>query len=182
NIHEPFLNYSTSKKLQSLVFSLGYLDPVIAQSMYIFKNPIVGGAVHTHQDSTFLYTTPKQTCLGLWLALDDATLTNGCLWIRPKSHLETLRRQFIRNPLLSDNDEFDDDEDEHEDDKDNEIISSSLNFVPVEVKAGDLVVFCGTLDHFSLPNFSDKQRHTFQLHLVEGPNAGITWSPENWLQ
>jgi hypothetical protein len=23
---------------------------------------------------------------------------------------------------------------------------------------------------------------TFQLHLVEGPNAGITWSSENWLQ
>mmetsp|Transcript_18676 Transcript_18676/g.20554 ORF Transcript_18676/g.20554 Transcript_18676/m.20554 type:complete len:99 (-) Transcript_18676:57-353(-) len=47
----------------------------------------------------------------------------------------------------------------------------------------DLVVFCGTLDHFSLPNFSPHQRHTFQLHLVEGPTtAGITWSPENWLQ
>ena len=77
----------------------------------------------------------------------------------------------------------DNEEDENENENDsNNIISSSLNFVPVEVKAGDLVVFCGTLDHFSLPNFSDKQRHTFQLHLVEGPNAGITWSPENWLQ
>ena len=59
---------------------------------------------------------------------------------------------------------------------------SSMNFVPVEVKAGDLVVFGGTLDHFSLPNFSEEQRHTFQLHLVEGPNAGIEWSPSNWLQ
>merc|ERR1711865_1161567 len=79
----------------------------------------------------------------------------------------------------SNNDEFEEDENENDE---NEIISSSLNFVPVEVKAGDLVVFCGTLDHFSLPNFSQKQRHTFQLHLVEGPTAGITWSPENWLQ
>ena len=32
------------------------------------------------QDSTFLFTEPHQTCLGLWLALDDATLENGCLW------------------------------------------------------------------------------------------------------
>jgi phytanoyl-CoA hydroxylase len=55
-------------------------------------------------------------------------------------------------------------------------------FVPVEVKAGDLVTFCGTLDHLSLPNFSNLQRHTFQLHLVEGPKEGITWSPCNWLQ
>jgi phytanoyl-CoA hydroxylase len=223
NIHEPFFQYSTSTKLRQLVLSLGYIDPVIPQSMYIFKNPIVGGAVNTHQDSTFLYTTPKQTCLGLWLALDDATLMNGCLWIRPKSHLEPVRRQFIRNPLLYNNNSKNgnsenvkddekndsdvsppsppspsklvfrnhhkdpnvtwegklpdsvevvvDDEVDNDNDNDNDndagqvddddvvdISSSSLNFVPVEVKAGDLVVFCGTLDHFSLPNFSNKQR------------------------
>lgn len=33
-----------------------------------------------------------------------------------------------------------------------------------------------------LANFSDKSRHTFQLHLVEGPREGITWSASNWLQ
>ena len=55
-------------------------------------------------------------------------------------------------------------------------------FVPIECKAGDLLVFPGTLDHFSLPNTSESQRHTFQLHLVEGPDAGIQWSKHNWLQ
>ena len=55
-------------------------------------------------------------------------------------------------------------------------------FVPVECKAGDLLVFCGELDHLSLPNYSDHPRHTFQLHLVEGPDASVTWSPSNWLQ
>ena len=59
---------------------------------------------------------------------------------------------------------------------------SKEGFIPVEVKAGDLVTFCGTLDHLSLPNFSSLQRHTFQLHLVEGPREGINWSYENWLQ
>jgi len=53
--------------------------------------------VTSHQDSTFLYTYPRQSCLGLWLALDDATVMNGCLWIRPSSHWELLRRRFIRN-------------------------------------------------------------------------------------
>jgi phytanoyl-CoA hydroxylase len=56
------------------------------------------------------------------------------------------------------------------------------NFCPVEVRAGDLVTFCGTLDHLSLPNFSNLQRHTFQLHLVEGPRENVAWSPSNWLQ
>lgn len=55
-------------------------------------------------------------------------------------------------------------------------------FKPVECNAGDLVVIDGQVDHMSLPNFSQKERHTFQLHLIEGPTQGITWSPRNWLQ
>lgn len=38
-----------------------------------------------HQDNSFLYTEPT-TCTGLWLALEDATITNGCLWAIPGSH------------------------------------------------------------------------------------------------
>ena len=53
---------------------------------------------NSHQDSTFLLTEPRQTCLGLWLALQEAHLLNGCLWVRPKSHRERLRRVFKRNP------------------------------------------------------------------------------------
>ena len=54
--------------------------------------------------------------------------------------------------------------------------------MPVECKAGDLLAFPGLLDHLSLPNTSDAPRHTFQLHLVEGPRAGVTWHERNWLQ
>ena len=39
---------------------------------------------------------PRQTCLALWLALDDATLQNGCIWARPGSHKEPLRSYFER--------------------------------------------------------------------------------------
>ena len=28
----------------------------------------------------------------------------------------------------------------------------------------------------------DEPRHTFQLHAIEGPSAGVEWSPDNWLQ
>jgi ectoine hydroxylase-related dioxygenase (phytanoyl-CoA dioxygenase family) len=38
-----------------------------------------------HQDNSFIYTEP-QTCTGLWLALEDATILNGCLWAIPGSH------------------------------------------------------------------------------------------------
>ena len=171
-----------------------------------------------------MYTTPKQSCLGLWLALDDATLENGCLWVRPGSHVEPVRRQFVRNPNYFNKKANDSDQDEKSDqeklpppklvfeyhhdnphvtweggipttanlegDRTNgETTGNSIHeslfatgFVPVECKAGDLVTFCGLLDHLSLPNYSNQTRHTFQLHLVEGPNVGVTWSPQNWLQ
>lgn len=99
--HSFFASYTTSPKVGSLLRELGWVDPVVPQSMYIFKQASGvkgGGEVTSHQDSTFLHTVPRQTCIGLWLALDDATLTNGCLWVRPRSHHEKLRRRFVRNP------------------------------------------------------------------------------------
>ncbi|CAJ1937938.1 unnamed protein product [Cylindrotheca closterium] len=203
NIPGAFQDYTLSDKMRNLVLDLGWKDPVVPQSMYIFKQAKIGGTVHSHQDSTFLYTTPRQTCLGLWLALDDATLENGCLWARPGSHKEPLRRQFIRNPeyfeqlVEANNKQVPKGKDDvpqlkflqHDENPkvhwDGGLPTTSLleeGFIPIEVKAGDLVTFCGTLDHLSLPNFSDLPRHTFQLHLVEGPKEGITWSPQNWLQ
>ena len=92
-----FSNYATSDKVRNFVSELKWQHAVIPQSMYIFKQARIGGAVNSHQDSTFLYTTPRQSCLGLWLALDDATLQNGCLWVRPKSHVEPVRRRLTRN-------------------------------------------------------------------------------------
>ena len=58
----------------------------------------------------------------------------------------------------------------------------SLGFVALPVRAGDLVLIHGQVDHLSLPNTSGKSRHTFQLHLVESKAAGATWHARNWLQ
>ena len=55
------------------------------QSMYIFKQPGIGGKVGAHQDGTFLYTKP-QSVVGMWYALEDCSKTNGCLWAVPGSH------------------------------------------------------------------------------------------------
>ena len=205
----PFRNYCLSSKVKQLVADLGWSDPVVPQSMYICKNPNIGGTVHSHQDSTFLFTEPRQSCLGLWLALDDATLENGCLWIRPQSHCESVRRHFRRNISHFGHDAIHNQSNIGRGDLEApKMIFQSLpestpiqwegalpegseppyqglldaGFVPIECKAGDLLVFPGTLDHFSLPNTSESQRHTFQLHLVEGPDAGIQWSKHNWLQ
>lgn len=49
-----------------------------------------------HQDSTFLCTTPD-SLVGFWIALDDATLENGCLWVIPGSHKAGLHKRLIHN-------------------------------------------------------------------------------------
>lgn len=36
-----------------------------------------------HQDATFLYTEPLGRVMGVWIALEDATVNNGCLWFIP---------------------------------------------------------------------------------------------------
>lgn len=64
NIEGAFRDYTLSQKMRELVIDLGWKDPVVPQSMYIFKQAKIGGTVHSHQDSSFLFTTPRQTCLG----------------------------------------------------------------------------------------------------------------------
>lgn len=50
------------------------------------QQPNIGDAVQVHVDSTFLNTDPVDALVGVWIALDDATLENGCLWFIPGSH------------------------------------------------------------------------------------------------
>jgi len=55
---------------------LQFINPILVQTMYIFKSPKVGGEVSPHQDSTYLTSHPL-SCKAIWVALDDATQENG---------------------------------------------------------------------------------------------------------
>ncbi|CAI8616749.1 unnamed protein product [Vicia faba] len=165
-IEPAFKKFSSSEKTSSLMRSLGYKRPVIMQSMYIFKQPGIGGEVVPHQDNSFIYTEP-QTCTGLWLALEDATLSNGCLWAIPRSHKNGLVRKFYRD---EDGVKFDRPSPSYD----------KKDFVPIEVKAGSLVVIHGNLIHQSFENQSPKSRHAYSLHVVD--TTGCKWAPENWIR
>lgn len=161
-----FKGFSSSEKCSGLLLSLGYKKPVIIQSMYIFKQPGIGGEVVPHQDNSFLYTEPT-TCTGMWLALEDATLLNGCLWAIPGSHKNGLVRRFLRG----ENGVYFDQPSPSYDQKD---------FVPIEVKAGSLVLIHGDLIHQSFENQSLKSRHAYSWHVVD--TDGCKWGPENWIR
>src|ERR1051326_7169053 len=50
-----FTSFSHTDKLAEVAADVGLTDPLVLQSMYIFKQPYIGGEVVCHQDSTFLY-------------------------------------------------------------------------------------------------------------------------------
>ncbi|ONK65421.1 uncharacterized protein A4U43_C07F36920 [Asparagus officinalis] len=164
---EPiFKKFTNSENVTSMFLSLGYKRPVVIQSMYIFKQPGIGGEVVPHQDNSFIYTEPT-SCTGLWLALEDATITNGCLWAIPGSHKKGLVRRFIRDENGVHFDRPSPSYDQKE-------------FVPLEVKSGSLVVIHGDLVHQSFENLSPDSRHALSLHVVD--TDGFVWAKDNWIR
>jgi phytanoyl-CoA hydroxylase len=159
--------FSRMPKLAATVGSLGYEDPIVLQSMYIFKPPRIGGEVYCHQDSTFLYTDPE-SCIGFWFALEDATVENGCMHFIPGGHQGPLKQLHYR------------------DDNGNMTFKTLDDSpwpenatVPAEAKAGTLVIFDGRAPHLSGPNLSDKSRHAYTVHVIDRKSHYPT---ENWLQ
>jgi len=166
--------FSRAPVLADIAADLGFTTPLLLQSMHIFKQPRIGGEVTCHQDATFLATDPD-TVVGFWFALEDATLDNGCLWAEPGGHRSPLRKRFERvGPADTDGTRF--------------VELDATPFpepgeggplVPLEVAAGTLVILHGLLPHWSGPNRSDRSRHAYSVHLIDGT---ADYPATNWLQ
>lgn len=159
--------FSRGPELAALAAELGLAQPLIWQSMVIFKQPGIGGEVRWHQDASFFVTEP-QTVTTFWFALEDATRDNGCLWVQPGGHRGPLRERFVR-----DGDRL------AMEGLDASPWPTIADAVPVEVAAGCLVCLHGLLPHYSAPNRSAVSRLAYTLHATD---AGAAYSPHNWLQ
>jgi phytanoyl-CoA hydroxylase len=162
-----FSRFSRGPRLAALASELGLVRPLLVQSMYIFKQPFIGGEVVAHQDQTFLWTDPP-TVTGLWFALEDATVDNGCMWALPGGHVtEPPRRRFHR--VAGGGTAFE------------SLDSRELpvaGMVPLEAPKGSCVVLHGLLPHRSGANRSPRSRHAYSLHVIE---EGSRWRTDNWL-
>ena len=160
-----FEAFSRTAKLARTAAGIGLAEPLLLQSMYIFKQPKIGGEVICHQDGTFLLTQPESV-IGLWFALEDATPENGCLFALRGEHTGPLR---LRNRQ-----------------SDGELVMDVLDDtpwdeqsgVPLEASKGDVVVLHGRLPHFSAANRSAASRHAYTLHLIDG---ACRYLDDNWL-
>lgn len=163
--------FSRMDGLGELAEDIGMDDPRILQSMYILKAPHVGGEVTSHTDHTFLWTEPASV-VGMWFAIEDATLENGCMWVLPGGHRLPVRKRFRRDP--EGGTAFDVFEDEP--------YPTSLDGrdeVPLPARKGTLVLLHGLLPHRSDANRSDRPRDAYTIHVIDGA-AG--YPADNWLQ
>ena len=148
---------------------IGYACPLLWQTMYIFKQPHIGGEVRWHQDGSYLISDPPSVT-GIWVAIEDADRNNGCLWVQPRGQQSPLREIYQvdwqkRQGSL-------------------QVLDSTPwpqthEAVAVEVPAGSVVIFHDHMPHYSSQNFSDKSRHAFTMHVAE---KSANWSNSNWLQ
>ncbi|MBP91747.1 MAG: phytanoyl-CoA dioxygenase [Acidimicrobiaceae bacterium] len=161
-----FDNFSRTPELAALVSDLGFVDPLLLQSMVIFKPPHIGGEVICHCDHSFLWTEP-QTVAGLWFALDDATVENGCLWVTPGGHRQPARTRFHLDGTGTTTDVID------------PVPYDMDSLIPVEVEAGTLIAFSGLLPHWSAPNTSEDSRLAYTLHVIDDT---ADYLEDNWLQ
>ncbi|MGI8415361.1 MAG: phytanoyl-CoA dioxygenase family protein [Nakamurella sp.] len=140
-------------------------DVKAMQSMIFMKSEGKPGQAW-HQDEFFIPTRDR-SLTAAWIALDDATVENGCLWVLPGSH-----RAGVIYP------------DREHDDPDYDCSVELFDFpysdvdaVPVELAAGSAVIFNGYLLHKSMPNTAkDGFRRALTSHYMSASSL-LPWYP-----
>jgi ectoine hydroxylase-related dioxygenase (phytanoyl-CoA dioxygenase family) len=146
-----FASFGASREVTDIVADLvaPALDCFLSQ--FIFKNPGAWGQPW-HQDSYYFPFQPPRPIVGVWLAVTEATLDNGCLHVLPGSHREPVhehvpdRRPGANYGYV-------------------EIVDHDMaGAVPVLMQPGDLLVFDSHLMHRSTDNCSSGIRAAMVYH------------------
>jgi ectoine hydroxylase-related dioxygenase (phytanoyl-CoA dioxygenase family) len=137
----------------------------LMQSMLFIKGAGKPGQAW-HQDESHIPTRDR-SLTAAWLALDDATVDNGCLWVIPGSH----RRGVLYPTRDVDDVRFDGTPEAYG------FPYSDEEAVPVEVSAGTAVIFDGYLLHRSLPNHSRGHPRRALVNHYMSAESLLPWLP-----
>jgi phytanoyl-CoA hydroxylase len=117
------------------------------QEMALLKPPHLGREKPWHQDKAYFKYPVETKVVGVWIALDEATVANGCMHIRPQGHREGPILHFKRRDWQI---------------CDTEVMGKACVAVPL--KPGGVLIFDGLLPHGTPTNHSDKRRKALQYH------------------
>jgi ectoine hydroxylase-related dioxygenase (phytanoyl-CoA dioxygenase family) len=129
-------------------------------SQFIFKLPGALGQPW-HQDA-FYFPHEGPPAIGLWIAVTEATMTNGPLWVLPGSHVEPVHRarRDTREHALAGYVEI--------------VDQDFAAAVPVLMQPGDALVFHSHLMHKSTDNVSKGRRAAMVYHFADAATIDRT--------
>jgi phytanoyl-CoA hydroxylase len=169
--HDPvFAEVHRNPAVSALAHSLLEGPVRVWEDQMILKKPFVKDApLAWHQDYPYWDHVGPPDMLTCWIALDDATVANGCMHVVPGSHRWGVcyeREEVdVKNPrwLL-----------EHA-----AVPGRQLEEVPCEVKAGHCHFHHCLTFHGSYGNTTDNPRRSYILHLMPGytRRIGDVWNP-----
>jgi len=119
----------------------------LIQDMALMKPPHRGAEKPWHQDNAYFDWTPLDGVLGVWIALDPATVENGCMQIAPGSHRAGAAPHYhVRDCQLVDQ------------------TSRAARAEVVPLGPGGGLFFSALLHHGTPPNRSPDRRRALQFH------------------
>ena len=122
-------------------------EPMLFQDMALLKPPRVGREKAWHQDHAYFDLQLQTRVVGVWIALDPATTGNGCMLIKPGSHLRGPVVHFQRRDWQICDDHVD-----------------PLGSLAVPLEPGGCLFFSSLMQHGTAPNTSDERRRAVQFH------------------
>jgi phytanoyl-CoA hydroxylase len=148
NFDERLKALSHHPKLLAVVQQLiGGRTPFMFQDMALVKPPRLGREKPWHQDHAYFDYPLGTPVVGVWIALDEATVENGCMQFLPGRHREGPKIHFQRRDWQI---------------CDTEMMGAKSVAAPLQ--PGGLLLFDGLLPHGTPHNSSPKRRRALQYH------------------
>lgn len=152
--------YMLDTRIESVLRDLFGEEPLAAQSMFYFKPPGARGQA-LHQDNFYLRVSPG-TCMAAWVAVDDGDRENGGMFAVPGSHRLGVLCPHQADPSVSFTTEEVD-------------VPAGMEPVPVDLRAGDVMFFNGSVIHGSYPNTSKERfRRAFIGHYIPASSTEMS--------
>lgn len=145
---EPRLQaMASAPKLLKVLESLLGGAPVLFQDMALIKPPKIGREKPWHQDHAYFDYPIGTRIVGVWIALDEATVENGCMRVLAGAHHEGPRLHFKKRDWQLCDTEM-----------------AGCRPIAVPLRPGGLMLFDGLLPHGTPDNDSPNRRRALQFH------------------
>lgn len=135
-------------RLRALLGAVLGEDYLPYSSMALCKPAGIGTEKPWHQDLAYFSVNRFDGVAGVWIALDAATVENGCMHVIPGGHRTGPRPHYWSKV-------------------DCEITTGAVepgSAVAIELPPGGLMIFDGLLPHETPPNRSNRRRRALQFH------------------